>query len=189
MSNRWQWIVATTVLVSMAMPGPLILRASADTAESNRQLVIRHYDLMNSGKWKEAAEMFAPDVRHHFGSWEAGQERTVQGQAAMAGNLEDLYRTFPDWKMEILDMVADSVSVVVRCRVSGTHQGLSSTRMNGGYYMGVKPTGKHFVVQHIHWYKIRDGKIIDHYANRDDLGMTRQLGLLAPPTNPTPKDK
>jgi hypothetical protein len=32
----------------------------------------------------------------------------------------------------------------------------------------------------MHWYKLRDGKIVDHFASRDDLGMTQQLGLLPP---------
>jgi predicted ester cyclase len=46
--------------------------------------------------------------------------------------------------------------------------------------VGVQPTQKHFEVQHIHWYKLRDGKIVAHTANRDDIGMMRQLGLLQP---------
>jgi predicted ester cyclase len=44
--------------------------------------------------------------------------------------------------------------------------------------VGVEPTGRRFEAQQIHWYKMRDGKIVDHYANRDDLEMVRQLGLL-----------
>jgi len=46
--------------------------------------------------------------------------------------------------------------------------------------LGMAPTQKHFQVQHIHWYKVRDGKIVEHTANRDDIGMMRQLGLLPP---------
>jgi predicted ester cyclase len=80
--------------------------------------------------------------------------------------------------MEIVDMVAEGDDVVVRCRVSGTHRGTSTTRVNGGFLLGVPPTGKHFVVQHIHWYKLQGGLIADHFTNRDDVGMARQLGLL-----------
>ena len=36
-------------------------------------------------------------------------------------------------------------------------------------------------VQHIHMYRVLDGKIAEHFANRDDVGMMRQLGLLPPP--------
>jgi steroid delta-isomerase-like uncharacterized protein len=189
MCNRWQLLVVTCVFASMAMPRPLLAQASADV-ERNRQLITRHIELMNSGKWRDAAEMYSPEVRHHLGNWlESGGERIVQGKDVMVENLDDIFRTFPDWKMEIVDMVADSASVIVRCRVSGTHKGIGTRRINGGFLMGVKPTGKHFEVQHIHWYKIHDGKIVDHFANRDDLGMTQQLGLLPRPASPTPRGK
>jgi predicted ester cyclase len=97
-----------------------------------------------------------------------------------ADNLKDIFRTFPDWKLEIVEMVAEGDSVVVCCRVSGTHRGVAARAVNGGFLVGVQPTGKHFEVQHIHWYKVRDGMITDHSTSRDDLGMTQQLGLLPP---------
>jgi len=102
------------------------------------------------------------------------------GLSWLVEDLEDIFRTFPDWKMEIVDVVAEGDSVVVRCRVSGTHLGVAARAVNGGFLVGVQPTGKHFEVQHIHWYKVRDGMITDHSTSRDDLGMTQQLGLLPP---------
>jgi len=78
-------------------------------------------------------------------------------------------------------MVAEDDTVVVRCRVSGTHRGVGTRRVNGGFLAGLQPTGKHFQVQHMHWYVVKDGKITDHFASRDDLGMTQQLGLLPSP--------
>ena len=80
--------------------------------------------------------------------------------------------------MEIVEMVVQGEDVVVRCRVNGTHRGTSTTRVNGGFLLGVPPTQKRFVVQHIHWYKLQGGLIVDHFTNRDDAGMARQLGLL-----------
>jgi len=188
MRNRWQLLVVLCALTSMSIPRQLLSQTSSES-ERNRQLITRHYDLMNGGKWREAAEMFSPDVRHHLGNWESGREGVVQGKEVLIQNLADIYRTFPDWKMEIVDMVADSQSVVVRCRVSGTHKGTGTKRINGGFLMGVKPTGKHFEVQQIHWYRIHDGKITDHFTNRDDLGMTQQLGLLPRPASATPKNE
>jgi len=29
-------------------------------------------------------------------------------------------------------------------------------------------------------YRVLDGKIVEHFANRDDIGMMRQLGQLPP---------
>lgn len=71
----------------------------------------------------------------------------------------------------------------VRCTYSGTHRGSSRFPVDGGMLVGVQPTGRAFEVQHIHMYRVLDGKIAEHFANRDDVGMMRQLGLLPPPTS------
>jgi len=76
---------------------------------------------------------------------------------------------------------SQSESVVVRCRVSGTHKGVAARPVNGALLMNVAPTGRRFEVQHIHWYKIHDGKITHHATNRDDLGMLQQLGVIPVP--------
>ena len=118
-----------------------------------------------------ALQSYAPDAKNHG---------RVSGRDGPRRVLEDIYTTFPDWRMEIVEMIAVDDSVVVRCAVSGTHKGVSRLPVNGGMLVGVEPTGKRFEVQHIHWYKLRGGQIVDHLANRDDIGMTRQLGLVPP---------
>jgi ureidoacrylate peracid hydrolase len=95
--------------------------------------------------------------------------------------LGDIYRTFPDFRLETLDIVAAGDTVVVRARCSGTHLGTGKVPVQGGIFLGVAPTGKRFEVQHMHWYRLRDGKIVEHYACRDDVGQMQQLGLLPPP--------
>src|ERR1043165_6058210 len=42
------------------------------------------------------------------------------------------------------------------------------------------PTGKPFAMTQSHWFRLADGRIIEHWANRDDLGMARQLGWIPP---------
>ena len=165
-------VAATVVAVSVAA------RAQTSDVERNRETVRKHLDLMNRGDWRQAAEYFADDVQHHRGNWKDGTESIVRGKQVLADNLEDIFRTFPDWKMEIVEIASDGDSVIVRCRVSGTHKGVAARPINGGLLVGVQPTGKHFQVQHIHWYKVRAGKITDHSTSRDDLGMSQQLGLV-----------
>ena len=100
--------------------------------------------------------------------------------------LEDMIRTFPDVKLEIQNLVASGETVVVRAIFKGTHRGKGRLPVNGGMLVGVEPTGKSFSVTHIHWFHLRDGKIVAHYATRDDIEMMRQLGLVpALSTSPT----
>ena len=165
-------------VAAISLGGSVSVLAQAPQAQRNREVIQRHLDLINRGEWRQAAEYFAEDVQHHRGTWQDGAEGIVRGKKALTDNLEDIFRTFPDWKMEIVEIAADGDSVIVRCRVSGTHRGVATRAVNGGLLVGVQPGGKHFQVQHIHWYKVRDGKITDHSTNRDDLGMSQQLGLV-----------
>ena len=172
-------LVAASI-VGLASVGVVVLAAQTSETERNKDVIRRHLETMNRGEWRRAAEYFDDDVRHHLGMWQDGQQRTVAGKKLLTDNLEDIFGTFPDWRMEIVDIVAEGDAVVVRCRVTGTHKGVARRAVNGGLLLNAPPTGKRFEIQHIHWYRIRNGKITDHFTNRDDLGMTQQLVLLPP---------
>lgn len=51
-----------------------------------------------------------------------------------------------------------------------------------GDYMGVPATGRSFSIQHMHMYRVVDGKLAEHWACRDDLGQLIQLGLAPTPS-------
>jgi steroid delta-isomerase-like uncharacterized protein len=140
-----------------------------DASNANLSLVQQEHEALNSGDMNAAAEIFAEDCRNHG--------RQV-GRAGVRAVLNDIQSTFPDFQMTILNSVVEGEWVVVRCTFSGTHRGVGRIPVNGGMLVGVQPTGKRFEVQHIHMYQLRNGKIAEHFANRDDLGMMRQLGLL-----------
>jgi len=66
--------------------------------ERNREVVKRWFDLINRGEWRQAAEVFAPDVQHHLGNWQTGTEAIVRGRQVLIDNLEDIYRTGARYK-------------------------------------------------------------------------------------------
>jgi predicted ester cyclase len=99
----------------------------------------------------------------------------------MARIFEDIYTTFPDWHVDIKDIAASGDYVIVREVTSGTHKGVGKIPVNGGMLVGVAPTQKHFAIDAIHWFTVKQGKIVDHYATRDDLAMMEQLGLSPQP--------
>ena len=136
--------------------------------EANRKLVQEQWDVFNSGDMAGAAEFFAQDTRNH------GQP---VGRAGVLAVLKDIQATFPDVRFAALDYVCEGEWVSVRGMFSGTHRGVSRIPFSNGVLVGVQPTGHHFEVQHIHMMQIRAGKITEHFANRDDVGMMQQLGL------------
>lgn len=166
---------ATFLIAIGFLLAPVFAVAQATAVETqNREVVRRYFQAINSGNAEAAAAEFAEDAKN-FG-------RAV-GSKGIQDRLTDIFTTFPDWKMEVLETVASGDVVVVRCRVSGTHRGVGKMALNG-MPVGVAPTGKRFEVTHMHWHTLRDRKIVEHFANRDDLGMLRQLGLLPPKAPP-----
>jgi hypothetical protein len=40
--------------------------------------------------------------------------------------------------------------------------------------------GRTFAASQTHWFRLTDGRIVGHAADRDDLGQARQLGWVPP---------
>ena len=74
---------------------------------------------------------------------------------------------FPDWREEIVELVAEDDAVAGRVECSGAHR---------GELLGEAPTGKRMEVE--------DGRFAGFWALEDSLNKLRQLGLL-PPGNRT----
>jgi predicted ester cyclase len=146
-----------------------------DISDTNRRLAEQFNDAFNRGDLDAAANCFAETCQNHG--------RQV-GRAGVRKVLGEIKINFPDAKLTTLNSVAEGEWVVVRCTYSGTHRGTSQFPVDGGMLVGVQPTGRSFQVQHMHMFRVVHGKIADHFANRDDVGMMRQLGLLPPVSSP-----
>ena len=76
---------------------------------------------------------------------------------------------FPDFEMEIVDLVAEGDKVVGHFTCSGTHR---------GEWLGVPATGRRFErVNEIYIFTVRDGKLISALGVEDNLTRMRQLGI------------
>jgi predicted ester cyclase len=147
-----------------------------DEREGNIAVVRAFFEALNHQDVDAAIALCAEDFSNH------GRTVWPRGLGMVLG---DLLTMFPDRQMEIVDVLASGDAVVVRGTSSGTHLGVSKLPVEGGLLMGVEPTGKYHSVQHIHWFTVRGGQLTSHYANRDDVSMMVQLGLLpAPPPFP-----
>lgn len=124
-------------------------------------------ELFNERNLDAAEELFAPDYRNHAGGDHNGPE-------GMKRLIEELTAAFPDHHSQIEDVVADGDRVALRVTFSGTHE---------GDFRGMPATGRRFSQMQMHLVALDDqGRAVDHWAVRDDLGMMTQLGLFPPPT-------
>ena len=65
--------------------------------------------------------------------------------------------------------------------MSGRHTGPFVTfTPDGSVARAFAPTGRSFTVTQTHWMRFRDGQLIEHWANRDDVAMQVQLGWVPP---------
>jgi ankyrin repeat protein/predicted ester cyclase len=182
--GRDQFIsAAATAWAAMALSRALPVQSAAvDSRERNKEAVRRHFVAVNSGDTQRMGESWADrDVRNNGIPLAPGTMQNVVG----TGGLIQMY---PDWRVDIDELIAEGETVVVRYRASGTHKGVAKVSF-GGMPVGTPPTGNRFDhYRHIHIYKMRDGKFVDHYPARDDVGMLRQLGLLPQPTGAQPAE-
>src|SRR6478609_10483321 len=84
-----------------------------------------------------------------------------------------LFRAFPDFHMEILDVLATGDKAAVRWRATGHFDG-------EGSFEGLLPNGAQVDVQGCDVLTIRDGRIHRNDAYMNGAEMARQLGALPP---------
>ncbi len=134
------------------------------TTEENRDLVRRYIEEVWNAHDLEAIDgLVSPGYINHA----ASTEEYRQGGARRA--VEWILSVFPDHRFDIEDIAADGQTVAVRGTMVATHE---------GELMGIEPTGKRVTAQQSHWFRVVDGKLAEHWAVRDDLGMMQQLGVL-----------
>jgi predicted ester cyclase len=134
-------------------------------ATDNKARFRRTYEeLLNQGILEVADELIAPDFINHEAP--PGMDRGPESMRALANMLRT---AFPDLHFEIEELVAEGDTVAGRLTMSGTHE---------GPLMGMPPTGRSVRQEHMHFVRFRDGKGVEHWGVRDDLGMMRQLGLI-----------
>ncbi len=109
---------------------------------------------------------FAPNALAHLpGSPEPTNREGFKQFVAM------LYTGFPDLHHTVEDQIAENDMVVNRVTARGTHQ---------GYFQGIAPTSKQITIADIFITRIKEGKVIELWAQFDALGLLQQLGVFSP---------
>jgi len=122
-------------------------------SQENKALVHRLVDeAINQGNLEVVDELFAPNLAP------MARQGFTQFRAAV-----------PDWREEIVELIAEGDTVVGRFACSGTHSGEG---------LGIAPTGQRFEqVAEVYWLRFKDAKIVDYWSLEDNAGRLQQLGV------------
>jgi predicted ester cyclase len=146
------------------------------------ELLTRGFALMESWDDAEAAAIIAP----HYTNAEASSEppaARLPGIAGVRATYDWLHHAYDDLHWTLDTIVAEGEWVVARTTMSGRHSGPFTTYGADGQVASEVPaTGRQFAVSQSHWYRIADGQLVEHRADRDDLGQAMQLGWLTATT-------
>jgi predicted ester cyclase len=96
------------------------------------------------------------------------QERGPRGFLATARWLR---AAFTGLRFEHQHVIAERDRVVVVTTMLGTH---------AGEFQKIAPTGRPIRQRQIHVFRLSEGRIVEHVAQRDDLGLLLQLGWRPP---------
>jgi predicted ester cyclase len=122
-------------------------------SEKNKEMVRRLVEAINAGEETVAVdELFTPRVA-----------RRVKRLFA------EFRSAFPDWREEIVELVAEGETVAGRFRCSGTHL---------GEFLREAPTGRRMEVEEVFFLRAEEGRFVDFWALEDSLNRMRQLGLI-----------
>jgi predicted ester cyclase len=105
-----------------------------------------------------------PEVVNH-----APAPGAAQGLDGMIQAMLWLKQGFSERRFEVHQVITEGDTVVVHCTFHGRHT---------GEFLGLAPTNQPVAFRQVHIVRFQDGKVVEHWAVRDDLGLGRQLGAI-----------
>lgn len=138
------------------------------SAEQNKALVRRFVEEVQSrGNIDALDEICSPEFVNH--SAPPGVPSNCEGVKQLTAMFR---QAFPDSYFSVEDMLAEGDKVATRKTFHGSHQ---------GEFMGIPPTGQQVSMELIDIVRIADGRVVEHWAVGDNLGMMQQLGIVPRP--------
>ena len=140
-------------------------------AQDNAGTVRAIEEAWDRGKLDELDQHFAAD----FDNSRSGTPGLPAGLEGAKMAHQGVMQSFPDRKVEILDVISEADQVFVRVRVTGTNSG-------GFPAFQVPANGRPFDIEAWSVYRFKDGKVVEHQGMNDALSLLMQLGAIPAPS-------
>lgn len=136
------------------------------TAQPLKQVAMRLADdVFSEGDLETFEEIFSDQYVNH--------NMPVSGIPGTKAGFKQLVQAtryaFGDLHVHVQDVVCEGDFVVFHDHVTAT---------SVGEFFGVPPNGQRLEWTEIHFLRVRDGQIVEHWTNFDQLGILRQLGAI-----------
>ncbi|MBI3241904.1 MAG: ester cyclase [Chloroflexi bacterium] len=140
-------------------------------SEANKAIVRRYREIYNTSQLDRLEEVLTADFTPHatfpgmpWNGLESARQVHMMTKAI-----------FPDLHTATEDLIAEGDLVVERWTQTQTHSG-------GPFFIGnIPPSGKRITTTGISIYRIKGGKIVEHWADMDFLGVLQQVGAVPMP--------
>lgn len=132
----------------------LVARTPATGEPEQNKAVVRQLvdEVFNAGRLDAIDEIYAPSLVTEARRW-----------------IAPFRASFPDVRMEVLDLIAEGDRVVGRFTCSATHT---------GEWLGYAPSGRRFeAVDEVSIFRFSEGEIVAAWGIEDNLARLEQLGL------------
>jgi predicted ester cyclase len=134
----------------------------------NKELAIASFRLIETGDPDLAQQIIAADFINREAEDDHEQAgRNLKGPEGFLATSSWLRAAFTELRFGNIEAIAEDERVAVRAAMTGRHI---------GEFQGISPTGKLFRQRQVHLFRLRSGKIVEHVAQRDDLGLLLHLG-------------
>jgi predicted ester cyclase len=158
----------------------MTVHSSPAVSADPTSLVVRSIHAMASGERTVFDTLYHPNARDRENRIQPASSR-VPGPDGFFSTALWLRNAFADLRYDIHHAIAGDTVVAVNSTMNGRHVAPWAIYNEDGTLDTVfPPTHKTFAMTQSHWFRIQDGVIVEHWANRDDIGTAKQLGWIPP---------
>lgn len=134
---------------------------------ANKALVQRMVEVIqNQHQLDRMGDFFEPNFVNHLDHAPDSPLNSIEKAQQV---FTQMFAALPDLRVTIQHQVAEGDTVMTHKIFQGTHLGA---------FMGMAPSGKPVTFGVIDILRLENGKIVEHWAIQDRLGLMQQLGAL-----------
>jgi nogalonic acid methyl ester cyclase / aklanonic acid methyl ester cyclase len=131
--------------------------------------VRKMFEAIRTGDVNDVTDYISKDYVNLEAMDDDEERSSLTGPEEFVATVKLLRSAFSDIHYEEQEIIVEENRVAMRTVETGRHT---------GPFFGIAPTGRSFTHEQAHFFHVVNGKVTEHKAVRDDLGLMLQLGAM-----------